>query len=718
MLRKAGIRLCAGAAAGGGAPAPPPPPAAGRSMEHRIVASVDEGEDEPAAATSSSSVIPLTERLQLEQQLGVRGAFDLEAALQQHTASVRSYRELEGLFPPSEGFRLTEAYAYTHEPYPAEVLADKRRVLERVGGLPRSGAVPRWSPEHMDELQTATFSMTQAGADEFRSAVSRVQRYTPGITLKEAVRYVESGKPTTVRYFERQIAIQEKREEVGTSPYYKDPEMRESGDAAVAEADAAAALLREEGLVQEAAAGGGAGPEGMAARRDLLRGATRRTAEAVQRNPLRFFMHAAKPKQAAAAAASLPESTEAAAVAAVPAEPAKEVTVEDVLHDRAHWRGSRDASLTAAEVSAVELEELFAPEVEEAVRVRAAEGAARTDLAGVAGSAGVGGTLATPAGLRAHALASDANLAERRTALRQKGLDDLVTPKPISSTIPGGSYTEAARRKIMKSEFHRENPEAAERMYEHITRRDAGQRGRGGGVDEGYSSTALIRLVRRELEDSEDAINEALAQSFAGGQQGALATLGSLARACGERVQPKPQGEEAPVHEWHYHCVKLLLKLRADEAAHEIVQRAQGAGDAGQLRHRFAVVQHDRKKLEKLTSVMGQTFYHDFWLAATPSTAQKDRRQARFFEKLQMLSAGNPGLQMSLKLKDNANVKTIMGDYTAHITDITRRARTLDSSGEWAELDAYVEKTLASGLDLAASKSHLSLPIPIGSPAT
>ena len=239
------------------------------SSKFQIIDEIVEPSDTPEVPPPATP--SLLARLEYEKKHGLQGhtedITDLDVPTKwgetQTPAEIATKRsQLEGLFPPKEGFRVTEGYSYALDGYTPEVMKDKAELAERVGLLPRHGMFSAWSQEQMDEAEKASFSMTPEGALAFRADVERVQNIV-GLTKKEAVHWVEAGNPTTPAEFARERDIQELKEDITNSPY-----KGALRDGIAGDMEKVVTLLKQEGLIN--AAGDSSDPEHLAARRELL----------------------------------------------------------------------------------------------------------------------------------------------------------------------------------------------------------------------------------------------------------------------------------------------------------------------------------------------------------------------------------------------------------------------------------------------------------------
>eukprot|EP01061_Rhynchopus_euleeides_P014253 TRINITY_DN24710_c0_g1_i1.p1 TRINITY_DN24710_c0_g1~~TRINITY_DN24710_c0_g1_i1.p1 ORF type:complete len:1266 (+),score=278.95 TRINITY_DN24710_c0_g1_i1:130-3927(+) len=662
---------------------------------------MQQGKATPVHGTPTQAApLSLPERLELERKLGITAIpsdTPVDPAFFEPPCPEQRRQDLEKLFPPAEGFRVTEANAYAEEAYPPEVLRDKIDLLQRHGvGVPRSGVMNAWGPEQMDCVEAASFSMTPSGAREFKNSVETVQRLA-GLTQKEAVAWVQEGKPSTEEDFKRFEAIQDMREEATYSPYREELGLRE---AVAAEFDTAASLLREEGLITSAS--DPSSPGSTAARRELLASAppAASTADRLRRNPLRFFLSSRVKQRNDNTPQTAPPSENPDT-----GNPPEEISLD--------WRGSRaPAEAVPGSNSFIEeegLDELFADDSNACVpQGGGTSGVSVGDIPDDA-SLPEAATLETPESLQSHLRGVEENLEEKRSGLREKNLKALRTARPITSGIPGGSHAAAMTRHLLKEEARKNDPALDERVYAELSK-PSGHRLQKTPLHDPKVFTASLTA---ELAAAEDLILSEVMLSYTGSPDTSVRNLSSLSSNFIERVQGG-DGGGAQMHPWHFHCIKLLLKLRADEAAAEVVKRCSLGGEAAR-RLRQTVMLHDRRKLEKLTSVMGEAFYSDFWASVRALTGSSEARAKKFYAKMKKASVANPQLALAVAVKENPALQSVYTDYYTLLSNTTREARILDASSKWAEADSLCRDTIGSFDKFSTDSGHRTLVTPVGS---
>ncbi|KAJ9451566.1 hypothetical protein DIPPA_24873 [Diplonema papillatum] len=625
------------------------------------------------------------------------------------------YTKMEHLYPPKEGYRTTEDYLYTWGALPEEVRREKEEVLQRYFGVPRSGVINRWGPEQYSEIEQATFNMTRKGQEAFLHR-ARLAYVNEGISVKEALKKAKDDD-VSYDYYRRRAEGSQILQEMRESPYYDDPELREGAGSSSDVRTKAHEIFATENLVVE---------DTPAARRELLK--TEISVPAMHANPLRFFVHANF--------SQLKKSSNALKTYATRASWAKDEAKREAQREKAQIRRAADVAeetkeqQDAADIDA-QYEAIFgeAPPKDEPEEsppeaetdpgttggvdhgvIRLADGTGggpkhpwaaplRPRFALAAGERPA--TVPTPDSLREHALRVEERVAEKRAALRQKNLEDLFKPKPITSTIPGGDYSVASA--INQAQMAM-GDDAVARHYTNAKISGSSQPQKDDPFQ--YDRRALMRCVKAVQQHAADARDDLRVAYYEGRKEHALDGLVALSReVAGAAELPAVDPVDASkLHPWHAHCIKLSAKMLVDEALREL---QEGSLTATQAKLRESIRKHESEKLDKLTASLGKSFHHDFWAAATQAPHELAEGRKRFEKKL--LASRSPQVVMGVSLQSDPAVVQIRDDYMRYISEVTRVARELDSGHEWAALDSYVGGIVSGAINLSFEKHHFDI---------
>eukprot|EP00755_Sulcionema_specki_P000105 Sspe_Gene.25142::Locus_10072_Transcript_1_1_Confidence_1.000_Length_3769::g.25142::m.25142 len=593
---------------------------------------------------------------------------------------------LESLYPPDEGYLLTEDFHHAWSPPPEDVQAEKNRMLARVGTLPEIPRGVPWVQDQLSDYEQATINMSERELDAFAEQTSRW--HLQGKSLREAIKLVQEGyilDDATVKAIQRREAT---IEEMNHSPYYHDPELREwgPGKPGIKGKKKAIDAFKEEGLVLE----------GDATSMKKLQLLDTASPVDIVRHPLRYFVHAG-------CVLSSPSTNEADKEGA---ERKSGVNRIDWLKREREQEEKRKAWAEKRKLQAKEereaeeedeINQLFVDDDDAAPARGIAPRPVRKPVMPLS-KGDAPSTIPTPEGLMKWASDLESRVAKKKKDLYLKNLAELREPKPLSSTLRGGDYSAAASLQLMKQQALRENPNLLKQLWPDNFWDPSNMRAVGGESPIPFDKVALATTIQRWKESVRLEVEELLCRFYDGERLAALDDMISISLRISSgsfAVEDCPK-----LHEWHLHCVRLFAKSIVDN---HIVNCMANIRDSSMESWR-RVSQHNLEKLDMLVESLGVEFNNTFWLSAESTVDETRKESERIQQKL--LERNAKDVKDTLMLQSNPHLRRIVDDFKVQLKEIATAARTYDLNRDWEAMDATVEMALSHGIQSIPHQKH------------